>query len=167
MTTTDEQFVSDNSGFENQDNSQTTQSSEKFKPEPETKTNEAVSKADDSQDFEIPLKFRNKDGSTNISSLVKSYKELEPLVNEKANWLKEKEFLTGRLSEFQNLQLSKNPVFSTISANLYETFLEKSTDIEKAKSLIEQLMINPSEETLKELEKAYGTYCYVYYKFFT
>ena len=155
MTTTDEQFVSDNSGFENQDNSKITQSSKNLNSEPETKTNEAVNKADDSQDFEIPSKFRNKDGSTNLSSLVKSYKELEPLVNEKANWVKERELLKGRLTEFQNQQLSKNPGFSTISANLYEKFLEKSTDIEKAKSLIEKLKVNPSEETVKELENLF------------
>ena len=157
MTTTDEQIVSDNSIMQAQEASKN--SLEFASPqiitssggiEPETTKSEAVKKTDDSQKFDIPTKFLNKDGSTNISSLVKSYKELEPLMNEKSHWVKEKALLTSQLSKFRTQNLFSN--LSKYSVEFYEKFLERSTDSEKAKSLIEQLKQNPSEESIKELE---------------
>lgn len=160
MTTTNEQIVSDNSNLQTQASEPKSLSDVSTKTtlssignEPETKTNEAVKKTNDSQAPEIPNKFLNKDGSTNISSLVKSYKELEPLLNEKANWVKEKALLTSQLSKFKTQNVFSD--LSKYSIALYEKVLERSSDIEKAKSLIEQLKQNPSEESIKELESLF------------
>ena len=108
MTTTEEQFVSENSLMSENPPSQNevlpapegdTTPSQK---EPETIKNEAVREKTESAketpliNEEIPQKFRNKDGSANVSALLKSYKALEPLINEKAKWTKEKESLTQK-----------------------------------------------------------------------
>ena len=65
--------------------------------EPETKVEEPQGtqeppKPEPKQDNNVncPEKFKNEDGSVNIEKLAKSYKELEPLLNEKAAWQKER-----------------------------------------------------------------------------
>lgn len=162
MTTTDEQFISDNSSLQTEANgadaaSKSTQQIPIITSgqEPEVNKNEAVNNAFDSQAFEIPIKFKNKDGSANIQSLVKSYKELEPLINEKANWTKEKEHLTSELSKYR--KTDELSYLSNIGINFLEEELDNATDMEKAKSLIEEIKKNPSEESIKELESLFPT----------
>ena len=151
MTTTEEQITSDNSKIETCETENTAQISNSN--EPDVNKNEAVKKADNLNEIEIPQKFKNQDGSTNIQALVKSYKELEPLINEKATWGKEKEALTSKLSKFE----AKNATnaFSTLNADFFEKEIEQSTDKEKAKELIENFRKTNSTETMKELEKLY------------
>ena len=120
--------------------------------EPETLTDTAVTKANDLESEDIPVKFRNKDGSANVASLLKSYKSLEPLINEKAKWVKEKENLTSQITKLQSQNSSNNKGISNHSINFYEEALSKSSDEEKAKALIEQLKSEPSESSFKELE---------------
>ena len=158
MTTTENQFVSDNSEQQTAGNNlsaEQNQGTVPLKNEPEATVNTAVSKAQTFTQEEIPLKFRNKDGSTNLKALVKSYKELEPLLNEKSNWTKEKESLTSQLSKLQNQDFNKKAGLSTHSLKFYEEALEKASDSKKAKSLIESLKLNPSEESVKELESLF------------
>ena len=168
MTTTQEQFETDNSALEQEistptsdtatsstsvsESSPVIQKAEEIstsKAEPVSNRKEAVSQANAFSGIEIPEKFKNKDGSANLSALIKSYKELEPLINEKANWTKEKGALTKQLDKYRD----KNTDFqSKISVDLYEKALEQSSDKEKAASLIEQFRQNPTSETIKELE---------------
>ena len=160
MTTTDEQIVSDNSNSQieaaslpnGEENNQAGRLAS-AENEPDTNKNEAVIEADNFQLTEIPEKFRNKDGTANLSSLIKSYKELEPLINEKALWTKEKAALTSQLSAFQNKNTLSN--LSSLSAYLYERFLDKATDKDAAQGLIEQLKLNPTDETIKQLEQLF------------
>lgn len=155
MTTTEEQFVTENSLPAEVNSEVPSPASNEVQPqpiskEPDTSQNQAVKSIDNFE--EIPQKFRNKDGSTNVSALLKSYKALEPLINEKAKWTKEKESLTQRLSKFQAQDPDAVSAVSKRNVELLEQALEKSTDKEKAKSLIEQFKQNPTNETIKELE---------------
>ena len=166
MTTTEEQFVSENSLTAENPPSQnevsqvnTAQTAPPQQTnEPETIKNEAVRENPESAkespliNEEIPKKFRNKDGSANISALLKSYKALEPLINEKAKWTKEKETLTQKLSKFQTQDPGAVSDVSKRNVELLEQALEKATDFGKAKSLIEKFKENPTNETIKELE---------------
>ncbi len=165
MTTTEEQFVSENSLTDENLPSQnevpsvnTTQETPPQTKEPETIKNEAVREKTESANEvplineKIPQKFRNKDGSANVSALLKSYKALEPLINEKAKWTKEKDSLIQKLSKFQAQDSEAVSDFSKSNVELLEQVLEKSTDTEKAKSLIEKFKENPTNETIKELE---------------
>ena len=165
MTTTEEQFVSENSLMSENPPSQnevspanTVQETPLQIKEPETTKKEAVREKSESANEslltneEIPQKFRNKDGSANVSALLKSYKALEPLINEKAKWTKEKESLIQKLSMFQDKDPDAVTDVSKKNVELLEQVLEKSTDIEKAKNLIEKFKENPTNETIKELE---------------
>ena len=160
MTTTEEQFVSENS-LPSEANSETltpvsneVQTQVTTQKEPDTSQNQAV-KQNQIFEEEIPQKFRNKDGSANVSALLKSYKALEPLINEKAKWTKEKESLTQRLSKLQLLDPNAVTEASKKNVELLEMVLEKSTNAEKAKSLIEEFKKNPTNETIKELESLF------------
>ena len=174
MTITDEQFVSENSENQpNQSNSlvqnacsdKTSFNSNLIETsEPETKTDKAVKKAEEAQSFEVelPEKFKNKDGSPNVSALVKSYKALEPLLNERANWIKEKEtlqkekdLLTQKISKFDLKSAPQNLKYKILPVKLYETFIEKASDKEKAQELIKKLNDEYSDETANELEKLF------------
>ena len=160
MTTTEEQFVSENS-LPSEANSETltpvsneVQTQVTTQKEPDTSQNQAV-KQNQIFEEEIPQKFRNKDGSANVSALLKSYKALEPLINEKAKWTKEKESLTQKLSKLQLLDSNAVTEASKKNVELLEKVLEKSTNAEKAKSLIEEFKKNPTNETIKELESLF------------
>ena len=157
MTTTENQFVSDNSEQQSTQQVAAFEESKISKPqsEPETTVNTAVNKVQTFSAEEIPSKFRNKDGSANVKALVKSYRELEPLLNEKANWTKEKESLTSQLSKLKTQDFNEKTGLSNHRLKFYEEALEKSLNSEKAKSLIEQLKSNPSEESIKELESLF------------
>ena len=87
-TTTTEETVTDNLNVEPENNSD---NSNTDKPENTDKT--AVNddeKGTKEEDSGIPKKFLKEDGTPDIENLTKSYRELEPLLNEKANWAKEK-----------------------------------------------------------------------------
>lgn len=152
MTTTEGKNFSDNFEQEKTDIPTQEKSITSNEPKPESIENEAVKKKEFIDSIEIPAKFKNKDGTTNISSLLKSYKELEPLINEKANWTKEKNQLTQELSKLKKQEISD---LDKESISLYEQFIEQSTDKEKAKNFINELKTTPTNERIKELEKLY------------
>ena len=102
--------------------------------EPETQTDEGNEKSADASDDnadatqsnmdntdenQCPEKFRNEDGTVNVDNLLKSYKELEPLVNEKSNWEKERadlEQYKKQVEEMQNQreQEARNAGFNSV-----------------------------------------------------
>ena len=167
MTTTEEQFEAENSAqasMQVQNSPQTEQTrdtsditSEPQIPqvikEPASNTSKAVKPIDEFE--EIPQKFKNKDGSANVSALIKSYKALEPLINEKAKWTKEKESLTSQLSKYQLKDPDAVSDLSKKNVELLSELIDEATDIEKAKSLIEQFNENPTNEIIKELESLF------------
>lgn len=161
MTTTNEQFVSDNSELKEVENNSVENSSEEQKTalnkEPEIKSDEAVkeSKSVIEQEIDMPEKFKNKDGSPNIQALLKSYKELEPLINEKADWIKDKTELEKQLIKFKYPDFSSD--LSNIMVKLYEKNLEKSNETEKVKILLENLKENVTPELLQKLESFFPT----------
>ena len=166
MTTTEEQFASDNSDLKELEKEPQIQAqseneqlaSKSFQPqkEPEAEQNQAVNQVKEVQKAptEIPEKFKNKDGSVNLDSLIKSYKELEPLINEKAQWAKEKESLSAQISNSKSQNLFSD--LSKIGINFFKDAAEKSSDPDKAKELIEKYQSNPNSYLLKELETLYS-----------
>ncbi len=150
MTTTEEQFTLDNSEQENE--LSLSNEDKNLNSEPEENQSQAVSQSSNFGEIEIPEKFKNKDGSLNQSALIKSYKELEPLINEKALWVKEKNVLNSELSKFKGQNI--NPL-TQIRLGLYEKNLESSSNQEKAKELIEKLKQGADENSMKELESLF------------
>lgn len=61
-----------------------------------------------SKDVECPSQFLNEDGSIKVQDLIKSYQELEPLANQKADWDKEKSELQKKVELLNKLESQQN-----------------------------------------------------------
>lgn len=82
---------------ENTENTEATDNSEnntQVEETPETTDNKP----------EIPEQFLNQDGTIKIDDLIKSYKELQPLAEEKAQWEKEKTELQKQADYAKQIQ---------------------------------------------------------------
>lgn len=122
---------------------------------------------------EIPTKFLDKNGSINLSALSKSYKELEPLINEKAQWEKErKDFLAQiepkelsfeerykifGLDNFDEMikiveNCKDDEKIARCEANIYAKYLNKSKEIEKTRFYLQEYFKNPTKELLEKIE---------------
>ncbi len=127
----------------------------------------------DNQDniIECPDKFKNEDGTINVKNLAKSYKELEPLLNQKNTWEKERAELLKAKEQLDaiNKQQEENAKSAGFNSALdmqqrYEVarfeaneylknlqYVEDETrrDIE---NLLYMYANNPSEELMKAIE---------------
>lgn len=123
---------------------------------------------DNTQD-ECPEKFKNKDGSIDVQKLAKSYKELEPLINQKAELektnaelLKYKEQVEKEEKQRQeqaqkagynsaeDMQLEYE--IASFTANKYAQYLNQCEDPAVVKNMLIDYMNNPTPEALEEIE---------------
>ena len=119
--------------------------------------------------IECPDKFKNQDSTPNWANVLKSYKELEPLIQEKATWTKERAELLkakDKLDEINRLneQNAKNAGYDSvedmqqrfevanIEVNEYAKYLQYTDDPEATRKLLIQYANNPSEELMEQIE---------------
>ena len=118
---------------------------------------------------ECPEKFRNEDGSANVEKILKSYKELEPLINQKAQWEKERAELLPYKEQYdkqqqQNIESAKRMGFNSVqdmefnyelaslTANEYAKYLRYTEEPERVRQMLEEYASNPTDELLSEIE---------------
>lgn len=121
--------------------------------------------------IDCPDKFKNEDGSINIENLAKSYKELEPLLNQKSTWEKEKAELLEYKKQFDAIQqqreqnaqqagfdsaldMQQSYQVAQYEANEYSKYLQYLDDETRqtVQSLLYKYANNPSYELMKEIE---------------
>ena len=119
--------------------------------------------------IECPDKFKNKDGSPNIANILKSYKELEPLLAQKKAWeeeraglLKSKEELDAinRQKEqdaidsgYSSLQdMNQKKEIAKIEVSEYKQYVQYTDEPAEVLKLLEQYAENPSEELMEQIE---------------
>lgn len=124
---------------------------------------------EDNIDEQCPQKFKNEDGSTNIEKVLKSYKELEPLINEKAQWEKEKADLLKAKEQLdiinqQKEDNAKNQGFDSVldmeqeyelvnlEANEYAKYLQYVENPQEIQQKLSAYLQNPSQELLDDIE---------------
>ncbi len=166
--------VTDNSNNDNNLEEQIIQALD----EPENKqesdkkeTAEAVKNEEQNQDniIKCPEKFKNKDGSINLENLLKSYTEVEPLVQEKAAWEKERAELLKAKEELDNINKLQTEqakqagydsfqdmqeIYSTalLEANEYAKYLSYTENPEEVRKLLINYANNPSSKLMEEIE---------------
>ena len=127
----------------------------------------------------IPEKFLKEDGTPDYERMAKSYLELEPLVNEKAQWSKEKIDLEQKaqladnykqqqdvmaknlgfenyqaLEQHQN-QLNFNTQMAKYEANEYAKYLNQAENPAETRELLMLYSQQPSPELLAEIESRF------------
>jgi len=124
---------------------------------------------DNIQNIECPEKFKNEDGTANLEKILKSYKELEPLINEKSKWEKERAELLTYKDELEQQRLEQEEAakrqgfnsaldmeqeYSLISleANEYAKYLQFTENPEETRKMLIEYMQNPTEELLDDIE---------------
>lgn len=137
--------------------------------------------SEQSEDVKIPDKFKNEDGSINQDALLKSYLQLEPLVNEKSELSKqnaellekaklaeelqnEREILAknlgfenfSQLSEYQQKILADTK-FAKYQANEYARYLHTIPNSEDVRAMLVSYAQNPNQELLKQIESEFDT----------
>lgn len=132
----------------------------KAEPEEQTKDNSQI---------DCPEKFKNKDGSVNVENVLKSYKEIEPLVQAKADWEKERAELLeakkqldsinqqkdeqARQAGYDSLQdMEQTYTIAAIEANEYAKYLQYTDDPEAVRELLVQYANNPTAELMEDIE---------------
>jgi hypothetical protein len=116
-----------------------------------------------------PDKFKNEDGSVNVDNLLKSYKALEPLVNEKSGWEKERAELLKAKEQLDNINKeaearAKNAGYESAidmqqvyevayeEANEYAQYLQYVDDHEDVRQKLISYANNPTPELMEEIE---------------
>ena len=128
--------------------------------EPDKNQSEAVDEADEKSSIpktahsKIPKKFLDKEGNVRVEELAKSYLALEPLINEKAQWTKEKQDLTEKLNRHSTTtpQETTQKALSHLQAGLYAQMLDDATNPDETKLLLEKYKQKPSLELLAQIE---------------
>ena len=142
--------------------------------EPETKETKTETEPqketqDNGQSIDCPDKFKNKDGSVNIENVLKSYKEIEPLVQAKADWEKERAELLevkkqldeinqkkdeqARQAGYDSLQdMEQTYEIAAIEANEYAKYLQYVDDPEAVRELLVQYANNPTAKLMEDIE---------------
>lgn len=129
-----------------------------------------TSKTEDNN-FDCPAKFKNEDGSVNIKNLAKSYTELEPLLNEKATWEKEKAELLKYKEQLNSIQqrneenarsagfnsaldMQQSYQVAQFEASEYGKYLPYLDDETRqvVQGLLYQYANNPSEAIMQQIE---------------
>lgn len=188
VTTTTDETTLDNSSTlaseepSNGDNSINTA----MEGEPENVADEAVNtdnkKEGDGQGddgvIEIPEKFKDKDGNVDLKKLANAYKELEPIVNEKASLKQEFDQQADRLKAFEQKQnelaqsfgfktyedlqtyqneVQRNTQLAEMEAKAYSDYLNLCDleDRETARQLLIEYSQHPTQELLQEIENIF------------
>lgn len=66
--------------------------------------------AENQEKPDYPEEFLKSDGSLDVESLLKSYQELKPLADEKANWEEEKETLLKQAERSKQLEAQQHAI---------------------------------------------------------
>jgi len=118
---------------------------------------------------DCPEKFRNEDGTANVEKILKSYKELEPLINQKAQWEKERAELLPYKEQFEKQQqqyeenarqqgfnsvqdMEYNYELANLTANEYAKYLRYTEEPEKVRQMLIDYANNPNDELLNDIE---------------
>ncbi len=171
MTTTSEVSLSDNSNIpenvvvDNDLSKDKLPAPVKVNFEPEINKTEAVSdtaeqaevmsetKAD--ENLEVPEKFRNKDGSVRLPELLKSYKQLEPLMGVAAELGKFSKGLAeqSQINSLNSLNgLQGNSELANREIAVYAKYLDFAKNPEEVKALFETYAKNPTRALLNKIE---------------
>ena len=172
-----------NTSVEGADNSSTEITSEEISKaldepvaEEPSKTEEVATPKEEPKDNVLegcPEKFLNKDGTLNAGNLVNAYKELEPLVNERAKWNKEradylklKERFEAQEQEKERQaqqagyssaqEMSQAREIATLEANEYRRYLHYTDDPESVARLIDAYEANPTQELMEDIEMEFS-----------
>jgi hypothetical protein len=136
--------------------------------EEEPPQQEALKEQDNTYN-ECPDKFRDKNGKVDVNKLAKSYKELEPLLQEKATWekeraelLKAKETLDKQREQYEQSAIDRGyssaqdmemaQALISLEANEYAKYLHLTDDPEEVRSMLIAYLSNPTEEALDDIE---------------
>lgn len=125
---------------------------------------------DNIQNEECPDKFKNKDGSTDINKVLKSYKELESMRSkeiaehekEKAELLKYKEQIDASKEKQEEqarnagyesaLDMQQSYAIANLEVNEYAKYLNSVDDPEEVRKMLINYANNPSEELMRDIE---------------
>lgn len=116
-----------------------------------------------------PDKFKNEDGSINVGNILKSYKELEPLINEKAAWQKERAELLKVKEQLDNINkmnetkaqeagyesardMQASYELAYLEANEYAKYLQFTENPEEVREMLIEYANNPNPDLLEEIE---------------
>ena len=140
-------------------------------PEENTQGQETTDITEDKP--QIPEQFLNQDGTVNVDDLLKSYKELQPLADEKAKWEQEKNELQKQADyakqlqdaaqlEAQNLGYRNTEEYALITeiagatANEYMKYLHTVEEPDKVRGLLALYSKNPTPELLERIEDEFS-----------
>lgn len=184
-TTTDETMTNNSSDLasaelsndNNSDDTAKNEELEKLADEAVGKEKEEKQASEDNEEvIEIPEKFKDKDGNVDLVKLAKAYKDLEPVVNQKADLEKEKINLEKELNDtkavkqqqdemaklygfnsFEEMksyqkELQQNTQLAQVEANAYAEFLNVCDDPVAVRQLLIAYAQNPTQELLAEIE---------------
>ena len=156
MTTTSDELIAENTDVDddlNNNESKTTDVPESVENEAVNEESEQSSNLQQNRTQRVPKKFIDKDGNVKVDELAKSYLALEPLINEKAQWTKEKQNLVEQLNR-QSLipPQTTQKALSFLQAGNYAKMLNESINPEETKVLLEKFKQNPTPELLSQIE---------------
>ena len=120
---------------------------------------------DNTQATEYPEKFKKQDGSLDTDKLLKSYKELEPLLSERAAWQKERADLLAKQQEQEKakeaqareagyesaLAMEQHALLVNTEANEYAKYLHLTDDPENVRRMLVDYLANPTEDKLEDI----------------
>lgn len=132
-------------------------------------TQNKPSSQEGANESECPEKFRNEDGTANVEKILKSYKELEPLINQKAQWEKERAELLPYKEQVEKQQQqyeenAKKQGFDSVedmeysyelanlTANEYAKYLRYTEEPEKVRQMLIDYANDPNDELLNDIE---------------
>jgi hypothetical protein len=142
--------------------------------EVESESNTEVQTSENNQDnIEYPEEFLKSDGSVDVENLLKSYQELKPLVDEKANWEKERETLQKQADYARQLEAQQQALavqsgfqnqedmqlvmeIANAQANEYERFLHTVAEPDRVQGLLALYRKVPTQELLAKIEDEYS-----------
>ncbi|MBR1620284.1 hypothetical protein IJ674_10395 [bacterium] len=160
-------FDSEDVENDNQDNTADTEEQEEQTEETESEeeTQDNITKC--------PDKFLNTDGTVNVENLLKSYQQLEPLLNQKADWEKEKAILQKKAEYAEQLQLQQQSLalqqgyrnsedmelskeVANAVSNEYEKYLYTVSDPERVQGLLAVYSKTPNPAILEKIEDEFS-----------
>lgn len=103
----------------------------------------------------VPKKFIDQNGNVKVDELAKSYKNIEHLVGEKANWEKAKESLEKQLKAVAEKTKEENEILM-LKVKSYEKFADEAKDPELFKEQIEKFKNEPTEELFNKIEENFS-----------
>lgn len=140
----------------------------------ESESDTEVQTSENNQDnIEYPEEFLKSDGSVDVENLLKSYQELKPLVDEKANWEKEREILQKQADYARQLEAQQQALavqsgfqnqedmqlvmeIANAQANEYERFLHTVAEPDRVRGLLALYRKVPTQELLAKIEDEYS-----------